>query len=100
MPDCGVLIYARVVLLLEVQFNLRIPESDKTGILSLPDASAGPEILLLISIVIYTLKTGIWEFWIPDKIGSPCIYNYTLIVTRKPDTVRLASPLVDNQLIV
>ena len=83
----------------EIQYNLRIPKSDKTGILPPPDATLDPEFFLLISIVKYTLKTGIWEFWIPDKITSPCMYNYTLIVTRKPDIARLASPLVDNQLI-
>ena len=33
-----------------VQYNLRIPESDKTGILSPPDATPGPEFFLLISI--------------------------------------------------
>ena len=37
----------------------------------------GPEFFLLICIVKYTLKTGIWKFWIPDKIAGPCIYNYT-----------------------
>ena len=34
-----------------IQYNLRIPESDKTGILSPPDATLGPEFFLLISIV-------------------------------------------------
>ena len=84
----------------KIQYNLRIPESDKTGILSPPDETLGPEFFLLISIEKYTLKTGIREFWITDKIASPRIYNYSLIVTPKPDIVQLASPLVNNQLIV
>ena len=83
-----------------IQYNMRIPESDKIGILSASDATLGPEFFLLISIEKYTLKTRIWEFWIPDKISGPCIHNFTLIDTRKTDIVRFASPLVDNQLIV
>ena len=46
----------------DVQYNLRILESEITGFLSPPDASAGPEFLLYTSLVKYTLETGIWEF--------------------------------------
>ena len=83
-----------------LQYNLRIPESHKTGILSPPDATLGPESFLLISIVKYTLKTGICEFWIPDKLPVSVYIITCLLLPLKPDILRLASPLVDNQLIV
>ena len=45
-----------VIILQNVQWNLRIPDPDKTGILSIPDGSFGP--LYSISSLETTEKTG------------------------------------------
>ena len=62
---------------IKVQYNLRIPEFDKTGILSPPDATLGPEFFLLYSIVKCTLKTGIENSEFRTKLPVP-VY----IITR------------------
>ena len=68
---------------LYIQYELRILDSDKNRTSVSIGRKSQSQIFPSYFYVKYTLKTGIWEFWIPDKKINGCLWNTTVRPRRQ-----------------